>query len=129
MSDTNEKESKGFTVTDRRGETRDESPKAEPQIPPKRPSPKETGHRHAHKIDFATFIMSLSTSAFVHLGLVEDPVTRQKDKDLELARQDIDLLEMIGEKTKGNLSAQEAEMMEQVLYELRLRFVEATRQG
>lgn len=121
-----ENESKGFTVNDRRGETREESPKAEAQTPPKRP---EKEHRHAHRIDFPTFVMSLSTSAFVHLGLVEDPVTRKKDKDLELAKQDIDLLEMLAEKTKGNLTPQEAEMMEQVLYELRIRFVEATRQG
>ena len=66
-----ENESKGFTVNDRRGETREESPKAEAQTPPKRP---EKEHRHAHRIDFPTFVMSLSTSAFVHLGLVEDPV-------------------------------------------------------
>jgi hypothetical protein len=114
-------ESKGFTVNDRRGEEKEAS--ARPAEPPL----KESAPRARRPIDFTTFVISLSTSAFAHMGLVEDPVTRKKSKNLDLARQDIDLIEMMAEKTKGNLSPQEAEMMEQVLYELRLRFVEASR--
>jgi hypothetical protein len=128
MPDTKETESRGFTVTDRRGETREDAPKPDAKNPPKRPEPPREGRgKTPRTIDFATFVMSLSTSAFVHLGLVEDPVTHERAKNLELAKQDIDLLEMMAEKTRGNLTPQEAEMMEHVLYELRVRFVEATR--
>lgn len=127
MSDPKETESKGFTVNDRRGETREESLKPEPQTPPKRTAPPEGKPKAPRTIDFTTFVMSLSTSAFVHLGLVEDPVTHELGKNLGLAKQDIDILEMMAAKTKGNLTPPEAEMMEHVLYELRVRFVEATK--
>jgi hypothetical protein len=79
-------------------------------------------------MDFSTFVLSLSTSAFVHMGLVPDPQTQQPaPKNLPLARQTIDILELLEAKTKGNLDAQEANLMESLLYELRMRFVEASR--
>jgi hypothetical protein len=128
MTDSNETENRGFSVNDRRGETKEEEArKPDPAPPtPKKEAPKmpKSGGR---KIDFAAFVMSLSTSAAIHLGLVEDPISKKRGTNLELARQDIDILEMLAEKTKGNLIGEEAEMMEQILYELRLRFVEASR--
>jgi hypothetical protein len=69
----------------------------------------------------------MSTSALVHLGLVENPDTGKKEKNIEQARQDLDLLTMIEEKTRGNLSPQEKKMMDQVMYELRVRFIEASK--
>lgn len=79
-------------------------------------------------MDFSTFALSLSTSAFVHLGLVPDPQTGQAAaKNLALARQTIDILEMLATKTRGNLDAEEARLLESLLYELRMRFVEASR--
>jgi len=79
------------------------------------------------KIDFSTFVISLGTSAMVHMGAVPDPEAggSPAEKNLALARQTIDTLEMLAEKTRGNLGAQEAKLMESLLFELRMRFVEA----
>ena len=98
--DRKESEAKGFTVTDRRGEAKDEEPrKSEPELPPKRPK----GPATPRKLDFTSFVISMSTSAFVHMGFLEDPVTHHQEKNLELARQDIDIIELLAEKTKGIL--------------------------
>ena len=76
-------------------------------------------------IDFSTFILSLSTSALYHLGLVEDPQTGKRgEPDLTLASQTIDTLAILQEKTRGNLDAEEDRLLESLLYELRMRFVE-----
>lgn len=80
------------------------------------------------KIDFATFVLSLSTSALVHMGRAPDPHTGQPvEKNLDLARETIDLLELLQAKTLGNLDAEEAQLLESLLYELRMQFVEAGR--
>jgi len=77
------------------------------------------------RIDFSTFILSLSTSTLYHLGLVEDPQTGERAApDLGLASQTIDTLAILEEKTRGNLDADEARLLESLLYELRMRFVE-----
>ncbi len=76
-------------------------------------------------IDFYTFVLSLASSAFVHLGDAPNPETGQPDKpDLALAKQAIDILAMIREKTKGNLSPEEERFLENILTDLRLRFVQ-----
>lgn len=75
------------------------------------------------EINFPTFIFSLNSSALVHLGVVEDPATNQKIKNLPLAKQTIDILGMLEEKTKGNLSDDEASMLKTMLYELRMLYV------
>jgi hypothetical protein len=78
------------------------------------------------KIDFSTFVISLGTSAMYHMGVVNDPEKGiAVPKNLPLAHQTIDTLEMLNEKTQGNLGAQEAKLMETLLFELRMRFVEA----
>jgi len=80
------------------------------------------------KIDFSTFVLSLSTSALVQMGLVDDPETGQpRPSEPELARQTIDTLEMLREKTRGNLSDDEVKLFDSLLYELRMRFVEVAR--
>jgi hypothetical protein len=76
-------------------------------------------------IDFATFIVSLSHSALLHLGEAPHPETDAVEKNLPLARQTIDLLGVLEEKTKGNLSGDEERLLSHVLYDLRMRFVEA----
>ena len=77
-------------------------------------------------IDFSTLILSLSTTALYQMGLAPEPSTGHTAKpDALLARQTIDTLEMLSEKTQGNLGAQEAKLMESLLYELRMRFVDA----
>lgn len=75
-------------------------------------------------INFSTFVISLSSSALIHLGLIEDPVTGKIDRDLALARQNIDILGMLQEKTRGNLSEEESRLLESILFDLRIRFVE-----
>lgn len=80
-------------------------------------------------IDFSTFILSLSTSALYHMGVVLHPESGEAaDADPLLARQAIDTLEMVHEKTRGNLDAEEKKLLEGLLYELRMRFVEFTKQ-
>ena len=74
-------------------------------------------------LDFSAFILSLSTSVLMNLGLVENPVTKQKEKEPEVARQTIDLIELLKEKTKGNLTQEESKLIEDVLHELRLWYV------
>lgn len=75
-------------------------------------------------LTFSTFVMSLSTATLVHFGDVPDPVTGKREKNLLLARQNIDLLGLLQEKTKGNLTKEEEEVLETALFKLRLRFVE-----
>jgi hypothetical protein len=77
------------------------------------------------EIDFTNFILSLSTSALIQLGEIPDPFTQKLTKNLPLAKQTIDLVGMLKEKTKGNLSAEEEKVIEYVLYDLRMRYVKA----
>jgi len=75
------------------------------------------------EINFVTFVLSLNASALVNLGLVEDPASNTKVKNLPLAKQTIDILGMLQEKTKGNLTADEENLIKHVLYELRMIYV------
>jgi hypothetical protein len=75
------------------------------------------------KIDFATFIFSLNSSVYVQLGLLEDPATGQKTKNLPVAKQTIDILGMLEEKTRGNLTKEEESMLRSILYDLRILYV------
>ncbi len=75
------------------------------------------------EINFATFIFSLNSSVLLHLGLIEDPATKQKTKNLPLAKQTIDILGMLEEKTRGNLSKDEENMLKNILYDLRMLYV------
>lgn len=106
-------EERGFTVVDRRGaEAEEEAP------PAARPA-----------VDFSSLCLSLATSALYHLGVVAHPETGEKIPELDPvgAQQTIDTLEMLDAKTKGNLDADEAKLLESILYELRMHFLEATR--
>ena len=80
------------------------------------------------KLDFFTFVLGLGSSAFVHLGDAPHPETGQAAPvDLALAQQTIDVLAMLQEKTRGNLTTEEDALMNQLLRDLRLRFVERSR--
>ncbi len=75
-------------------------------------------------IDFSTFLLSLSTSALYQMGLVPDPATGEKaTPDRTIARQTIDTLVMLREKTRGNLEEEEDKLFESLLYELRMHFL------
>lgn len=75
------------------------------------------------QIDFSTFVISLNSSALVQLGVLADPMTGEKGKNLSLAKQTIDVLGMLEEKTQGNLNADEANMLKSILYDLRILYV------
>jgi hypothetical protein len=77
--------------------------------------------------DFSTFILSLSHSALMHLGEAPHPETGEIERNLPLARQTIDLIGMLEEKTKGNLSGDEERLVAQILFDLRMRFVELSK--
>ncbi len=79
------------------------------------------------QIDFSTLIFSLATGALIHMGLAPDPVTKRTEKNLDLAKQNIEILSILKEKTKGNLSPEEAKMLESLLAETQLRYVDASR--
>ena len=77
-------------------------------------------------ISFAGFVISLATTAAVHFGDIPDPNTGQpQPPDLRAAQQMIDLIALLQDKTKGNLTAEEAKLVDDLLYELRMRFVQA----
>lgn len=78
-------------------------------------------------IDFATFVLSLSHSALVHLGDAPDPSGGPAQRDVAMAKQTIDLLAVLQEKTEGNLTGEEERLLDQVLYDLRMRYVEVAR--
>lgn len=79
-------------------------------------------------LDFTTFILSVSSAAFMGLGLTPQPGTDKPEIDLELARQNIDLLELMKEKTKNNLTTEEQKLLDNILFETRMRYVEALKQ-
>jgi Domain of unknown function (DUF1844) len=123
----------GFTVNDRRsftegtegasaGEaTHDDVPAKESGVAP-------VGLTAAFPpVDFHTFVLSLGSSALLHLGEIENPNDGVSQKDLPLAKHTIDILAMLAEKTKGNLSPAEEKLMESLLYDLRLRYVELSK--
>ena len=77
-------------------------------------------------ISFVAFIYSLASNAAVHFGDLPDPLTNETRKpDLEAAGQLIDIIAMLEEKTRGNLATEERQLMDQILFELRMRYVEA----
>ena len=75
------------------------------------------------EINFATFIFSLNTSVLVQLGVIEDPATGKRAKNLAIAKQTIDILGMLEEKTSGNLTEDEENMLKNILYDLRMIYV------
>jgi hypothetical protein len=77
-------------------------------------------------VTFTAFIMSLNTSALYHLGEIKDPVTGKLEKDLVLAKHAIDTLDLLKKKTNGNLSPEEEDILGNILYDLRLRYIKAS---
>lgn len=75
------------------------------------------------EINFSTFIFSLNASALVNLGILDNPADDRKDKNLPLAKQTIDILGMLEEKTSGNLTDEEKNLLKNILYDLRLNYV------
>jgi hypothetical protein len=94
--------------------------------PEREPAP-INGPRGAAPIDFVTFVFSLGSSALMHLGDAPNPETGRLEKNLPLAQETIDLLAMLQGKTHGNLTPEEERFLGGLLYDLRLRFIEAAK--
>jgi hypothetical protein len=129
-------EEKGFKVKDHRafaqegqatdGKEEEKKPADEPQAQAAE-EPAETAEAGEQfqlpQINFSTFIVSLNASAFVHLGMMDDPAGGKKVKNLAMAKQTIDILSMLQEKTAGNLSKDEENMLKSILYDLKINYV------
>jgi hypothetical protein len=139
MADQEEKqEGKGFTVQDRRrfspetGEPRADAPETPPataaEPAPAAPAePQERTQEPLPEINFSTFVISLSTQALMHLGEIADPLSGKVSKDISIAKQMIDIIGMLKDKTKGNLNPGEERLMEEILFDLRMKYVEAVK--
>lgn len=104
-----------FKVTDRRGQS--EAGSDNPQ----------SKSQENSEIGFASLIVSLGTSAMIHMGVIDNPVTNTKEKDIAAAKQEIDLIMMLKNKTSGNLNDKEKKVLDQVLAELQIRYIEASK--
>lgn len=89
-----------------------------------KPAPAAEARHLPEVMTFSTHILSLNAAALMHLGLIPDP-DGGDHKDLESARHIVDTLAMLREKTRGNLNAEESSLLDTVLHELRIRFVQA----
>jgi len=87
--------------------------------------------KKAPALDFNALVLSLGSSAIVHLGEAPDPTSGKKPEkpDFDMAQQSIDLLAMLQEKTRGNLSAEEARFLENMLFDLRMLYVQVSKKG
>jgi len=135
-----EKKDKGFVIKDRRlfdesgaarveeeikpeDKKRAENPEEGPRTSPAEMDTPETEAAPLPEINFASFIFSLSTTAMYHFGDFPDPVTKESQRNLPAAKQTIDILSILKTKTEGNLDEQEKQMLDGILYELRMRFI------
>ncbi len=126
MSDV---EGPGFTIKDKRSSKQsEEEAKAADASQPKDQAPPEEKQSPPKdfELNFSTFVLSLTSSAFYHLGDIPDPLTGKKEENLPAVKQTIDILIMLNEKTKNNLDADEAKLMEQLIYELQVKYVAKT---
>jgi hypothetical protein len=106
-----------------------EPPNVAPAEPAAAPSDaaSEKAQEPLPEINFSTFIISLSTQALMHLGEIADPLSGKVNKDIPVAKQMIDIIGMLKDKTKGNLNAGEERLTEEILFDLRMKYVEAVK--
>jgi hypothetical protein len=135
---TKEQEEQSFRVTDKRGFREDgETRTPEKETDAKEeaagaPSSSAEGTQEQQDapprppIDFPSYLLSYYTQGLVLLGEVPNPYTNKKEEDVEAARHTIDILTMLEQKTKGNLTKEEQQLLETVLYELRMKFMAKT---
>lgn len=102
------------------------SPTAQDKKDRTEPQP-ETQHQHFSEMNFTTFMLSLATSAQVHMGLIPNPETGEAVQDLPYAKQTIDILGILEDKTKGNLTDDESRLLAEVLFQLRMIYVDMTK--
>jgi hypothetical protein len=129
-------EDKGYTVKDRRflhmseeekAKLQEEAAAAPDEAPPEAAEAAGAGDTGPEmplpEITFPSFLVSLSSSAFISLGLIPDPHTGKQEKNLPLAKQTIDLLGVLQEKTRNNLTSEEENLFDHLLYDLRMAYI------
>jgi len=135
-------EEKGFVIKDKRtfsqetGEPREEETQeateqkapesAEKEAPKTEAKAAADDEVQLPEVNFSTFIFSLSSSALLHFGEIPDPSSGNKKKNLAMAKHTIDILAMLDEKTRGNLTRDEEQLFKNILYDLRMRYVKET---
>ncbi|PIR01685.1 MAG: hypothetical protein COV66_00755 [Nitrospinae bacterium CG11_big_fil_rev_8_21_14_0_20_45_15] len=129
-------EGEGFIIQDNRSSQLSEdeiqkkdSPKKETSQESKKKegSAGHSSHAEHFQIDFSTFILSLASTGFYHLGDTPDPATGQKTLNLPAVEQTIDMLKMLSKKTQGNLTKDEQTQLENLIYQLQMKYVEKTK--
>lgn len=128
-----DKKDSGFVIKDKRifaeGSGSEEREKfsvqseTEPKLKEEIPGQDDNEELNYPPVNFTNFILSLSTSALLHLGGLPDPSVEKTKKNLPAAKQIIDIIDMINEKTKGNLSEQESKIIQGILYELKMLYI------
>jgi hypothetical protein len=126
-----QQEKPGFRVTDRRrfagaGDETARAPETASGGEPETSSPSETS---GEPVTFSTFVLGLSTQALLHLGEIASPLDGKVEQDLPAAKHMIDILGILREKTRGNLEQAEEHLLDSMLYDLRMRYVELVRGG
>ncbi|MBW1853964.1 MAG: DUF1844 domain-containing protein [Thermodesulfobacteriota bacterium] len=133
-------EEKGFVIRDKRSFTSEGEVKPETEVTEKEKKGEEKEEAEKNEtpkkeeiplpeINFSSFVLSLSSSALLHFGQIPDPLTKKKERNLPLAKQTIDILGILQEKTKGNLTKDEEQLIENLLHDLRLKYVEESGKG
>ena len=121
MSENEEK----FKVIDRRIRFDEEAePKKEDKV--KKEKAETSAGQTFARIDFSSFILSLGQTALIQMGEETDPITNRREKNLPQAKEMIDLIELLQEKTMGNLTREEEVLMQNLIYTLKMRYVKAT---
>jgi hypothetical protein len=139
-----EKKEKGFVIKDKRmfddsGDVRQEEPIREETVTDQKTEAaadagkddrgKEQEADYYPEVNFSSFILSLSTSAMYHFGDFPDPATKKAERNLPAAKQTIDILSMLKNKTSGNLDEGEKSLIDAMLFELRMRYVKEKDKG
>ena len=136
MSDEKNVEGKGFVIRDKRQFTTEGEPQPEtetPVIDENAGDKTETAaDRSAQQgdsmpfpeINFSSFVLSISSSVLLHFGDIADPVSGKKERNLPMAKQTIDILAILKDKTKGNLTKDEEQLLDHLLHDLRLKYVQ-----
>jgi hypothetical protein len=127
----------GFKVTDKRrftqeSETKEAQENREPDSVREEPlaaekEPPKMEEQTPHPLDFSSLVLSLANTALFQLGFIRTSESDEVGKDLQGARQTIDLLGLLEQKTRGNLTEQEEKVLKDTLFQLRMAFVEATK--
>ena len=142
MSGEEKVEGKGFVIRDKRQFTTEGEAKPETGAPEDNTTSESAERRETAKeksqeskdmplpeINFASFVLSISSSVLLHFGDVPDPISGRQERNLPMAKQTIDILGILKEKTTGNLDKEEEQLLDNLLHDLRLKYIQECKKG